>query len=430
MHPPKAIICPPKAHLLRLVSPALRRIPCKFSTTVWVPGAVSLEHSEKMAPYSAIHTAGEDEPALITFTSGSTGQPKMVIRSHGFLLAQHRVLQATMGMKTGDINLSTLPIVVLTNLAAGATSLIPNVDLRRPGDIDPEAVYTVIARHQPGSATAAPSFLETLSDYCIERGRQLPGLTGIFCGGAPVFPPLLKKLRAIAPAAKIVAVYGSTEAEPIAELSFADISAEDMVGMSGGKGLLAGSPVEPIQLRIIRDRWGTSLGPFSLDEFEGLALPSGEPGEIVVTGNHVLKGYLNGQGDRETKFTVDKATWHRTGDSGYLDNRGRLWLLGRCEAVLSDDRGKLYPFAVESTAQLLPGIQRAALVSDCGKRTLVVEPAKAAARIDSAAIKQKLSWAQIDSVKICRKIPVDRRHNSKIDYERLRRILRSLGSEA
>jgi acyl-CoA synthetase (AMP-forming)/AMP-acid ligase II len=288
----------------------------------------------------------------------------------------------------------------------------------------------VIARHQPGSATAAPSFLETLSDYCIERGRQLPGLTGIFCGGAPVFPPLLKKLRAIAPAAKIVAVYGSTEAEPIAELSFADISAEDMVGMSGGKGLLAGSPVEPIQLRIIRDRWGTSLGPFSLDEFEGLALPSGEPGEIVVTGNHVLKGYLNGQGDRETKFTVDKATWHRTGDSGYLDNRGRLWLLGRCEAVLSDDRGKLYPFAVESTAQLLPGIQRAALVSDCGKRTLVVEPAKAAARIDSAAIKQKLSWAQIDSVKICRKIPVDRRHNSKIDYERLRRILRSLGSEA
>lgn len=62
---------------------------------------------------------------------------------------------------------------------------------------------------------------------------------------------------------------------------------------------------------------------------------TGEIGEIVVTGQHVLKGYLDGRGDDETKFRVEEEIWHRTGDSGYLDEQGRLWLwnlseLGSC----------------------------------------------------------------------------------------------------
>ena len=58
-----------------------------------------------------------------------------------------------------------------------------------------------------------------------------------------------------------------------------------------------------------------------------LMAAGGEPGEIVVAGGHVLPGYLNGEGDVETKFEVDGARWHRTGDLGYLDGAGRLWLL-------------------------------------------------------------------------------------------------------
>jgi len=429
MYPPKASISPPKAHLLRLLSPALRKIPCKFSTTIPLPGAIPLKRANKAAPFSTIEPVSEETPALITFTSGSTGEPKMVARSHGFLLAQHTVLQQTMGMQSGEIDLSTLPIVVLSNLASGATSLIPNVDLRRPGDIDPEALYEQIVRHGPSSATGAPSFLETLADFCIQKGYELPGITKIFCGGAPVFPPLLRKLHKIAPAANIIAVYGSTEAEPIADLCYSDISAEDMDKMTKGRGLLAGPPVDCIQLRIINDQWGTPLGPFSADDLTNTTLPPEAPGEIVVSGDHVLKEYMNGAGDRQTKFTVEGTTWHRTGDSGYLDDAGRLWLLGRCEAVHSDDRGDLYPFAVESAAQLLPGIRRSALVSEGGKRTLVVEPVANVQRIVCAAVKDELSWAQIDSVKICARIPVDKRHNSKIDYGALRQILDTLGAE-
>src|SRR6185503_8477337 len=97
-------------------------------------------------------------------------------------------------------------------------------------------------------------------------------------------------------------------------------------------------------------------------------LESGEVGEIVVSGAHVLSGYLQGRGDEETKFRVDDAIWHRTGDAGWLDAQGRLWLLGRCAARIADERGTLWPFAVECAAQQNAAIRRAALVSDEGQR--------------------------------------------------------------
>ncbi len=430
LHPFKAMISPPKAHLLRLISPGLRRIPRKYSTTVTLPGATALRRADDTTPFEAMHPVPEDMPALMTFTSGSTGQPKVVVRSHKFLLAQHRILQDTLTMTSDDINLCTLPVVVLTNLASGAATMIPGVDLRRPGNINPQALYAQILKGQPTSTTAAPSFLETLADFCIEKNHQLPKLTRIFCGGAPVFPPLIEKLRQVTPKARIVAIYGSTEAEPVAELAYTDMNAEDLDGMHNGKGLLAGAPVKSIQLRILRDRWGSPLGPYTQEEFAQVTTSVGEPGEIVVTGDHVLKGYLNGRGDRELKFAVDSTIWHRTGDAGYLDDRGRLWLLGRCEAVLSDERGTLYPFAVEGAALLLPGVRRAALVAERGNRTLVVEPITAGLAPDVAAIKRALSWAQIDVVRTCQKIPVDKRHHSKVDYHQLRRMLGSLGFEA
>ena len=117
-----------------------------------------------------------------------------------------------------------------------------------------------------------------------------------------------------------------------------------------GAGLLAGPPVSSIRLRILPDRWGDALGPWTTEHLESQQLPSGQPGEIVVSGDHVLPGYLDGVGDSESKIHVDGRVWHRTGDAGYVDDRGRLWLLGRCSAKVSDSHGVVYPFAVEAAA--------------------------------------------------------------------------------
>ncbi|MHB9025468.1 MAG: AMP-binding protein [Armatimonadota bacterium] len=438
--PPAAFIGSPKAHLLRLISPAVRRIPRHFILNAksgdrhgcpqttghpsQSPFFAASTFGANCPPLHALHDGGEDAPALLTFTSGSTGQPKAALRTHGFLLAQYRALASSLRLQPGEVDLATLPVFVLANLAAGVVSLLPDADLRRPGAIAPAPVLAQIRAFGPTRTVASPALLERLADYCLPRGETLPEFTAIYTGGAPVFPRLLDALHEVAPRAQIYPVYGSTEAEPIAHLSRDDISEEDRAAMLHGSGLLAGPPVPEIDLRILRQQWGESVGPFTGEEFAGACLPAGEAGEIVVSGAHVLPGYLHGQGDAETKFRVDGVPWHRTGDAGYLDDRGRLWLLGRCQARVEDARGILYPFAVEVAALAHPGVRRAALAAPAGRRMLVLELSGDMARIDLAKLSAALSWAGLDTIRLLRHIPVDARHNAKIDYPALYELLK------
>src|SRR5205807_7301209 len=129
-------------------------------------------------------------------------------------------------------------------------------------------------------------------------------------------------------------------------------------------------------------------------EFEAECAERSSAGEIVVSGEHVLAGYLDREDDAETKFRVDGRVWHRTGDAGRLDGEGRLWLLGRCSAVVTDAKGTLYPFAVECAAQHQPGIRRAALLSRRGERLLAIE-ADQGAKIDPGILREALAWAQL-----------------------------------
>jgi acyl-CoA synthetase (AMP-forming)/AMP-acid ligase II len=143
-------------------------------------------------------------------------------------------------------------------------------------------------------------------------------------------------------------------------------------------------------------------------------------GEIVVAGAHVLAGYWRGVGDAETKLRVGGVVWHRTGDLGVLDDRGRLWLLGRAAAAITDARGVAYPFAVECALRMRwPGL-RSAFVAHEGRRVLVVEDAGAP---PDAALRATLAWTTVDDVVRVRRIPLDGRHNSKVDYPGLRRLL-------
>lgn len=142
-----------------------------------------------------------------------------------------------------------------------------------------------------------------------------------------------------------------------------------------------------------------------------------------MSGDHVLPSYLDKRGDDESKFSVDGTPWHRTGDAGYLDDRGRLWLLGRCAACIEDIHGRLYPFAVECIANHQPGVLRAGLVSHRGRRVLAVELDDIVTDMDLTPLRDALAWAHIGEVQVHRRIPVDRRHNAKIDYPALQGLL-------
>jgi acyl-CoA synthetase (AMP-forming)/AMP-acid ligase II len=425
LHEPRALLASNKAHLLRIWVPALRRIPVKFSVgRLPVPGARPWSHYRGVPRHDDLLPCEADTPALLTFTSGSTGQPKAAVRTHGFLLAQHRTLERSLRLRPGEIDLTTLPIFLLANLASGVTSVVPDADLRYPGAIDAALVFAQVERHRPVSSTASPAFFERLARYAAAQDKSLPSFRKLFTGGAPVFPRLLDQMQRMTPQAEVVSVYGSTEAEPMAHAALHEMGADDRKAMLAGGGLLVGAPVEGLQLRVVRDRWGTPLCRMSAAEFDAERLPEGKAGEIVVSGAHVLPGYLHGQGDEETKFKVNGTTWHRTGDAGYLDGRGRLWLLGRCVARIEDEHGTLYPFAAEAAAYTEPNVRRAALIAMHNKRVLAVELYDTRAGLDPDEMRRRLDWAHVDVVHVCPHVPVDKRHNAKIDYPRLYELVK------
>lgn len=419
---PQALIGVPLAHLLSLAVPSLRRVALRVCAKGWWPGAVpwgggsgSVELGEEV---------NTDAPALLTFTSGTSGTPKAALRTHGLLLAQLAALETLLAPEEGDVDLATLAIVALANLATGVTTVIPDASLRRPASLNARPVLEQIARHGVTRTAASPALLERLADVASKQRLSLPGLKRIYSGGGPVFPRVLHKLARVAPNARLISVYGSTEAEPIAHIAFQDLSASDLEAVRGGQGLLVGPPVEAIDLRIMPNRAGELLEFADLESFEAVTLGAGEIGEIVVCGPHVLPGYLGGVGDGETKFRVNGRVWHRTGDAGHLDVQGRLWLAGRAGARILDARGELYPFSTECAALEVPGVRRCALLGHRGGRVLCVEWEKGRAdKKETEVLLERLAWAHVDRIVTVKSLPMDARHNAKVDLGRLRKLL-------
>ena len=442
---PKAFIGPARAHILRFLCRGLRRIERHFVTAGWAPWATHWSTLERFEALDSITPCNASHDALLTFTSGSTGIPKAAVRSHGFLLAQHEALAESIELEAGEVDLPTLPIFVLANLASGVTTVIPRGDLRRPGFIDPEPILAQLERHRVTRTVGSPALYARLlhgargARVHNARGHASPELRSesgesslgtlekLYTGGAPVFPPFLQELRSALPKGRVIVVYGSTEAEPIAHLDWNEVEPADLDAMYAGMGLLVGEPVRQVDLRILPNRWGEPLQAMTAVEFAGLTLSPKQGGEIVVSGPHVLGGYLNGVGNKETKFRVEGVVWHRTGDAGYLDARGRLWLLGRAGAVIRDERGTIYPFAAECAASQLPWIERSALASRNGERVLVVQLAPRAPADAALRVEETLCWAQLDRIVRLPRIPVDRRHNAKVDYPQLEKELDRYG---
>ncbi len=424
LYPPKALVASTKAHLLRFVSKALRQIPIKISIGPRIPLTKPLEGFKELEPLASIAACSADSPALMTFTSGSTGQPKAAVRSHGFLIAQHKALAKSLHLEATETDVSTLPIFVLANLASGLTSLIPNADLRNVGRVNAAVIFKQLEQHKPQRLSSSPAFLARLIEYAEEHKLKLECLEKVFTGGAPVFPSLQARAQAVFPNASITAVYGSTEAEPIAHIAWHDLSHTDKEAMRQGKGLLVGLVTPDLNLRIIKPL-GKTLD-LTEDAFVKLSQEKHEVGEIVVSGAHVLHGYLNGLGDEETKFNVSNQNqtqrWHRTGDMGYLDEHNRLWLLGRSSAVLQDNKGTLYPFALECAVSHLAYVKRSAVVLHKGKRLLLIESDEA---FNKQVLLKDFAWAKLDAVHKMQ-LPVDKRHNAKIDYPALKEKLERL----
>lgn len=414
---PRALFGVAKAHWFSWTVPGLRRGLLRIRTRGWAPGCLAWRDLVDVEPAAEIAPGDAATPALLSFTSGSTGEPKAIMRTHGFLHAQHAAIAEAISLREGETDLTALPIFLLANLGSGLSSVIPAGDVARPCAIVAAPVATQIVRHGVTRGGASPAFWQRLAADAAGR-NALARIQTLYTGGGPLWADELAALRAAAPRTRVVCVYGSTEAEPIAE-----IDADEALAAPEATRLLPGGHIRPeICCAVLRERWGEPRAALDEAGFEAERLAPGEIGEIVVSGAHVVGGYLGGIGDAETKFRVAGAVWHRTGDAGCFDSQGRLWLAGRCSARVRIDGRLFYPAQFEVQLRGVPGLRRAALLELGGEARLALEADNLAVG-PTCAERLRARQLPVPRIHLLRRLPLDRRHNAKIDYAALRRAL-------
>lgn len=400
----RGFIGPAKMRMLGLWYKPIRRIPIKLGL------------SGRSSKQVGIAQLNRDDPALITYTTGSTGSPKAANRTHGFLRFQFDILKEKIATKPSDVEMTMLPIVLLINLGVGATSIIPRFNSRKPQNINPSNIIGQIESHKVNRITASPFFVKSLAEFALEQKISLKTVNQVITGGAPVFPTEAK-LYTQAFDASIEIIYGSTEAEPIS-----GINANQLVSsMTLMNGLPVGDIHPSTKLRIINTKI-PHQHQLNENEFDQLTLLDGQVGEIVVCGDHVLASYFdNSQALYNNKIKVGATYWHKTGDSGYTLG-SKLFLTGRVgQLILLEGGSYLSPFIIESKVEQLAEVTKGTILAHEGRVVLCLE--SALSRLMLNTLVQDIDY---DSLVVLPHIPRDPRHNSKIDYEKLKLIVHKM----
>jgi len=406
---PRLLVGIPKALLLRAISPGLRALPAEI---VWRGNR--LPRPSEAPPASDV---AADSSALVTFTTGSSGNPKGADRTHRFLLAQHQALTAALGQIPAGPDLVTLPIFGLHALAGGRTCQLAPVSHARPSSYDPKRMLRALERDCPTSLTASPAVFETLLDHLQRTGRQVPRQLHLHAGGAAVTPEFMRRMRRAFPNASLTAVYGSTEAEPIATLD-----GDQLAGRADSRdGLPVGRPFCGIQVKVIPAGL-PAMAACPAEQWHRLGLGPGEVGEICVAGDHVLTRYYNNTAaDAKQKVCVDGLVWHRTGDAGSWQADGSLNLHGTIAQSFSWAGARWYPFPFELQLDALAGVDKATVICNRLGPVVCVEPDGTANNKDLETAIRGLELP-FDWTLWIGPLPRDPRHNSKIDHHALQRM--------
>jgi olefin beta-lactone synthetase len=377
------------------------------------------------APFNMALTT-ESDLAAILFTSGSTGAPKGVRYLHGMFEAQFRLLDKLYHFTPGEVNMPMLPVFALFNPALGMTSVVPDLDPSHPAKADPEKLVAGLLQNRVTNSFGSPVLWRKVADYCETSELELPALRIILIAGASVPTELVRRLRAVAPNAECYTPYGATEGLPLASISGAELLGEVEEAQHFGAGSCVGKAAPEVELRCMRVTDG-AVAAFD----ESRCVPDGEVGEIVACGPVVTEEYdcLPDATAAAKMRDAEGRVWHRMGDLGRFDKKGRLWFCGRKAERVLTAKGLLYPDCCEGVFNVHPDVARTALVGV--RRGGAIVPAIAVetkrgkypftkkAKSDLAEELMVLGkgssfTSDIETFFFERHFPVDVRHNAKI----------------
>ena len=346
-----------------------------------------------------------DDTVLILFTSGTTGEPKAVRLTAGNLAASAVASAFRLGVDPADRWLCCLPMYHMGGLAPAIRSVFYGTELLLQREFDATATANLIASEGVTGVSLVPTQLRRLLDGGVEPAE----LRTVLLGGAPASQSLLE--RASDAGLPVYPTYGLTE-------TASQVTTARPAETEAYPGTV-GQPLLGTTVRIVAD--GTPLDP-------------GERGEIVVDGPTVTPGYLDGERSRAAF-----SEWGlHTGDVGYTDEDGRLWVLGRRDETIITGGELVAPAAVAEELRSVTGVADAAVAGvddpEWGERVGAVlvaatdasSPTEVRQRAVEHCRERLAGYKRPKTVAVVEELP--RTQSGTVDRDALRQLLRTAGS--
>ena len=292
--------------------------------------------------------AGDEDIALILYTSGTTGFPKGVMLSHKHIV--HRIRTRDMDiyrLPQGAVSLLTLPLYHTGGIQGTLKNVHRPMTLVIMRQFEIRDFLETVMKERIHACTLVPTMIKRIVDYPGVDGYDLSSLKQIRYGTAPMSPDLLEKAMALFPDCSFTQGYGMTEGSATT-LSVDDhfLDGPPEVYQKKLKRLRSvGRAIKDVEIKVVDPAW-QELRP-------------GEVGKVLIKGPAILSGYWK---DPQAAEEVVRDGWLDTGDLGFLDEDGYLFLAGREKDIIIRGGENIAPVEIEAVIESHPHVAEAAVI--------------------------------------------------------------------
>ena len=280
-----------------------------------------------------------DQLAGLFYTGGTTGFPKGVMLSHGNMVTSALGSVATgQVLSKGAVLLHAAPMFHLADLAAWTGQALLGGPHTMVPFFEPKAVLEAIQANKVTDVLLVPTMIQMLVDYPEVGQYDLSSMQRILYGGSVISEGVLTRAMALLPGVRMTQAYGMTELSPVATILRTEEHHDQYLRAAG-----RAAPHAEVEIR---------------DEV-GNVVPNGTVGEICVRGGHVMLGYWN---KPEETAAVLKDGWMHTGDGGYIDDDGFVFVVDRIKDMIITGGENVYSAEVEGAISKFPGVQATAVI--------------------------------------------------------------------
>ncbi len=296
----------------------------------------------------------DEDVVMLMFTAGTTGFPKGVPQdSNAYSTYVLTNVEPPSIEAPAETNVLCMPLYHVAGMQALMAGIYGGRTIALMRQFDEKEWFDTVQREKATRVMLVPTMLKRIVDYPDFAKYDLSRVRVVTYGAASCPYEVLKKTIERFPGRALINAFGGTETSS----TIAALRAEDQI--------ITGKETEAEREKKLK-RLATSIGlPMEDVEIQvrdegGKELPAGEIGEIVVRGSRIMKGYWKSDEDTKKAFTADG--WYRTGDMGYKDEEGYIYLTGRADDVIVRGGENIGPDEVESVLYSHPAVEEAAVI--------------------------------------------------------------------